>query len=263
MRRRPPGDLQPRAFAFQSGAMTNMTDYLANAAKAVENGLNRDEALRALTLRPAEILGVADRLGTIETGKIANLTITRGDLFDRKSTIAQVFIDGRPVELKPVTPTPANASGTATGTWALNVNIGEGDVTVTLALQQEGERVSGSMEGELGTGKITNASVGAAGDIRFTVPLTFSGQTTEAVFAGTITGNEMRGTVQIVGRGAGSFNGTRTGSTQPAPPAPRMPRTSGPPSAQTLPTINPTPPPQQQPAPTTPNKPATPPRERQ
>ena len=46
-----------------------------------EDGLTADQAVRALTLSPAEILGVSDRLGTIEVGKIANLTLTRGDLF--------------------------------------------------------------------------------------------------------------------------------------------------------------------------------------
>src|SRR5205807_2278809 len=55
-------------FAFQSGAMTSIADYIANAAKAIDNGLARDEALRALTINAAEILGVADRLGTIEPG---------------------------------------------------------------------------------------------------------------------------------------------------------------------------------------------------
>jgi imidazolonepropionase-like amidohydrolase len=226
-------------FAFQSGAMTNMSDYLANATKTVENGLARDEALRALTLRPAEILGVADRLGTIEVGKIANLTITRGDLFDRKSIIAQVFIDGRPVELKPVTPTLTNAGAAANGTWALNVNLGEGNLAVTLNLQQEGERLTGSMQGALGTTQITNASVGASNDIRFTASVNISGQTTEAVFAGTITGNEMRGTVEIVGRGAGSFNGTRSGgSSAPAArpsPSPSPTPTTTTPAASTPP----------------------------
>jgi len=67
-------------FAFQSGGMTTMSDFLANAARAVEGGLARDEAVRALTLRPAEILGVSNQLGSIEVGKIANLTVTRGDL---------------------------------------------------------------------------------------------------------------------------------------------------------------------------------------
>src|SRR5687768_12822398 len=84
-------------FAFQSGGMASMNDYVANAAKAVEAGLSRDEAVRALTLRPAEILGVASQLGSIEVGKIANLTVTRGDLFDRTRRVTHLFIDGRQV----------------------------------------------------------------------------------------------------------------------------------------------------------------------
>lgn len=202
-------------FAFQSGAMTSMTDFLSNVSKAIQQGLARDEALRALTIRPAEILGVADRLGSIEVGKIANLTITRGDLFDSNMRISHVFIDGRPVDLKPVTPTAGGSL--ATGTWTLSVNLGEGDLSVTLVLQQEGERLRGSIQGALGSAEIASASVGANGDVRFTAPVTIGGQTTEATFAGNITGNEMRGSVQIVGRGQGSFNGTRAGGgSQPA-----------------------------------------------
>ncbi|MGB7922252.1 MAG: amidohydrolase family protein, partial [Pyrinomonadaceae bacterium] len=199
-------------FAFQSGAMTNMADFLKAAAKAVEQGLARDEALRALTIRPAEILGVADRLGSIEVGKIANLTVTRGDLFDRNASIRYVFIDGQPVDLKPVTQeTQAGAAG-ASGTWTFNVNLGEGEMAATLTLQQEGERLSGSIQGALGSGQISNGSAGASGDIRFSVAINVGGQTSEATFTGTINGNQMRGTVEIVGRAPGSFTGTRPGS---------------------------------------------------
>ncbi|HEX8708299.1 MAG TPA: amidohydrolase family protein [Pyrinomonadaceae bacterium] len=213
-------------FAFQSGAMTNMTDFLANVTKAIENGLSRDEALRALTIHPAEILGVADRLGSLEVGKIANLTVTRGDIFDRNMRLAQVFIDGRPFELKQVTP---GAVGQASGTWTLGVNLGEGDQAMTLVLQQEGENLRGSIQGSLGSAQIANASIGTGGDLRFTAPLTIGGVTTEATFTGTINGNEMRGTVQVVGRSPGSFTGTRAGGppamTTPAPPSSAPPRT--------------------------------------
>ncbi|MBA3441064.1 MAG: amidohydrolase family protein [Pyrinomonadaceae bacterium] len=204
-------------FAFQSGQMTNMTDFLTNATKTVENNLQRDEALRALTIYPAEIFGVADRLGTIEPGKIANLTITRGDLFDRNRRIAYVFIDGRPVDLKPATTAPPGTTGpVASGTWTLRVNTGDSrEASVTLTLQQEGERLSGSLQGDLGSASIANASIGQTGDVRFTAPVNVGGLTTEAAFSGTITGNEMRGTVQIVGRAPGSFTGTRAGGSAP------------------------------------------------
>ncbi len=208
-------------FAFQSGALTNMADFSANLIRAIESGLSRDDALRALTLWPAQILGVADRLGTIETGKIANLTITRGDLFDRNARISHVFIDGRSIDLRPET--AAGQTGAATGTWTLNVNLGAGDIAVTLVLQQEGERARGSIQGGLGSAEIANASTTASGDIRFTVPAQIEGQAAEATFAGRITGNEMQGTVNVVGRAPGSFTGTKAGApaipvASPTPP---------------------------------------------
>lgn len=219
-------------FAFQSGAMTNINDYLVNAAKAIENGLAREEALRALTINAAEILGVADRLGTIEVGKIANLTITRGDLFDRRAVITQVFIDGQPVDLKPATPNvPVIGGGIATGTWTLNVNLGEGDQAVTLIMQQEGETLRGSIQGALGSAQIANASIQQSGELRFTVPVTVGGQTTEATFTGTITGTQMRGTAQTVGGTPGTFTGTRPGSETPGT-TPTPQRTT--PGTQTL-----------------------------
>lgn len=197
-------------FAFQSGAMTSMSDYIGNAIKAIENGLSREEALRAMTIRPAEIFGVADRLGSIETGKIANLTITRGDLFDKSAGIAYVFIDGRPVDLKAsATSKPATAA-VASGTWTLKVTSDQGvDQTGTLILQQDGARLSGSIQGDLGSAQVSGGSIDDAGSFRFSLRVTVAGLTTEAVFTGKITGNQMQGSTQIVGRGPGSFTGSK------------------------------------------------------
>lgn len=221
-------------FAFQSGGLANMSDFLANAAKAVEQGLARDEAIRAMTIRPAEIFGVADRLGTIEVGKIANLTVTRGDIFAKERKITHVFIDGRPVDLRPAATTAAaGASSNVSGTWNLNVNtggVGETQFAVTLMLQQQGERVTGSIQGPLGSAQIANASLGAGGEIRFTVPVQLAGQTAEASFSGNVSGNEMRGTIEIVGRGGpGTFTGTRAAGA----PAPATGTTATPPGGGT------------------------------
>ena len=207
-------------FAFQSGSLTNITDFHPNLLRAIDNGLSREDALRALTAWPAEIFGINDRLGSIQTGKIANLTIMRGDLFDRAPRVVHVFIDGRQIQLRP---TPGVASGaTASGSWSINVNLGSAPVTVTMVLQQEGDRLRGTMQGPLGSADIANGSIGEGGDVRFTVPITFEGQTGEATFAGRITGNQIRGTVNVVGRAPGSFTGTRAGApAQPeATPAP-------------------------------------------
>src|SRR5258707_7302070 len=62
-------------FAFYSGAITAPKDMLKAAKKSIDAGLSPDAAIRAFTLTPAEIFGVAYRLGSIETGKIANLVV--------------------------------------------------------------------------------------------------------------------------------------------------------------------------------------------
>jgi len=242
-------------FAFQSGGLTNTADFLNNAGKAVENGLAKDEALRALTLRAAEILGVENQLGTIEVGKIANLTVTRGDLFDKTRRITHVFIDGRPVDLKPAaTGGTATAAG-VTGTWDLSVRFeGRPESSVTLTLRQEGERLSGAIQGDLGAAQIANASIGASsGQIKFTAPITNATQTTEATFSGTVSGNEMSGTVQFTGGTPGSFAGTRQGggpaTTTPSATTPGGQTPSGtppPPSATTPPAAGTRPQQQQQ-----------------
>jgi imidazolonepropionase-like amidohydrolase len=63
--------------------------------KAVDAGLPRADAIRALTLNAAEIYGVADRLGSIDKGKIANLVVMKGEAFDEKTTVEYVFVDGQ------------------------------------------------------------------------------------------------------------------------------------------------------------------------
>lgn len=71
--------------------------YVAGMAAAF--GLDRDAALRAVTLAPAEIFGVADRLGSLEVGKVANLVVTDGDLLEARTNTRYLFIDGRNVPL--------------------------------------------------------------------------------------------------------------------------------------------------------------------
>ena len=195
-------------FGFQSGSLTDIADLMVNARRAIENGLQPADAVRAFTIWPAQILGVESQLGSIEAGKIANLTVTRGDLFARDTRVAHVFIDGRPVDLKP--PAGGPSRNILSGTWDVNIDLGPSDVSITLNLRQEGDRLTGSISGPLGAGEISNASVTSAGEVRFTVPVNVEGQTKEATFAGTFANNEIRGSVTIVGSSPGTFTATRS-----------------------------------------------------
>ncbi len=158
-------------FAFESGAVSNWLELAQDLSRAVDNGLTVDQAVRALTLSPAEILGVNDRLGSIETGKIANLTITRGDL--PAGRVTQVFIDGRPIDIR----AGANAgAGMASGTWTVTVTTSEGDKPITLQLMQQGDALRGTLQGSLGTAQIQNGSITIVGQ----APSPFVGTRPEA-----------------------------------------------------------------------------------
>jgi imidazolonepropionase-like amidohydrolase len=91
-------------FAFATAGLNEPADFVKHAAKAVQSGLSREDALRALTLQAATIAGAADRLGSLETGKIANLVVTEGDLFEEKMQIKHVFVGGRPVNIEAPAP---------------------------------------------------------------------------------------------------------------------------------------------------------------
>lgn len=80
-----------------NGAHVRDLPYHAGMASAF--GLSRSEALKAITIYPAQIFGVADRLGSIEVGKLANIVITDGDLLEARTNIRYLFINGRQVPL--------------------------------------------------------------------------------------------------------------------------------------------------------------------
>jgi imidazolonepropionase-like amidohydrolase len=74
-------------------------DLPYHAGLAGAFGLSKEDALKSVTLYPAQILGVADRLGSIETGKMANVVVTDGDLLDPRTNVKYLFIEGRMLPL--------------------------------------------------------------------------------------------------------------------------------------------------------------------
>jgi imidazolonepropionase-like amidohydrolase len=87
-------------FAIASGSpnpdIRNLP-FVAGMASAF--GLSKDDALKSVTLWPAQIFGVGDKLGSIEVGKIANVVVTDGDMLEAKTNTKYLFIDGRLVPL--------------------------------------------------------------------------------------------------------------------------------------------------------------------
>jgi imidazolonepropionase-like amidohydrolase len=89
-----PGELHKAgvSFGLVSGHAPN---FLAGVRKAIDRGLPRDAALAAVTLGAAQALGVADRMGSLEAGKVANLVVWSGEPLTKEAKAKMVFVDGR------------------------------------------------------------------------------------------------------------------------------------------------------------------------
>lgn len=98
-------------FAFSAAGVREPRDFVRNVARAIREGLPADAALRALTINAAKIAGADNRVGSIDKGKIANLVVTSGDLFDENTQVKHVFIDGRLVAIDPAAPQRGGGRG--------------------------------------------------------------------------------------------------------------------------------------------------------
>jgi len=85
--------------AFQTSGASDVRDLPYNAALSTAYGLDMDEAIKALTINPAQMFGVADRYGSLEPGKVANVIVTTGNPLDVRSNVKYLFIRGEQVPL--------------------------------------------------------------------------------------------------------------------------------------------------------------------
>ncbi len=86
--------------AFQTGSVENVSALLYQAESAVSYGLPYDEAVKALTLYPAQIFGVDDKIGSLEKGKLANLVVFDGDPLKQLSRVKMVVVKGKVFKTK-------------------------------------------------------------------------------------------------------------------------------------------------------------------
>ena len=87
-------------FCFQSDGYSDSMNLPQRVGESCAYGLSPDDAIRAMTLSAAEILGVSDKIGSIAPGKLGNVFVCDGDPMELTSNVRYVFVNGRPVEIK-------------------------------------------------------------------------------------------------------------------------------------------------------------------
>lgn len=114
------------SFALTSADLRDARTFMANLRKAMENGLTEKAALEALTKTPATWLGVYDKVGSIDNGKLANFVITTGPVFGERTTLLQNWVQGVKHAVN------ESAWNSASGLYTLTTNSSKGTNTYTI-----------------------------------------------------------------------------------------------------------------------------------
>lgn len=195
------------SFALTSLGIGDAATFQKNLQLAIKAGLSSEMALKALTIIPAQILGVDSFLGTIEAGKVANIVLCRGELFDPKGQIEKVWVDGRlfKIEKMPETKTPAALS--VAGSWNVTITSPMGEMEMTMDLEQEGSNVRGYLTSNYGRWEIRHGLLSGQ-ELSFSLTITIMGQQIDANFQGRVEKDTIEGTIQIPG-GTADFRAIR------------------------------------------------------
>lgn len=204
-------------FALAPGAL-KPNDFIANVHKVIAAGLPRDVAVEALTIRAAEIAGVADQLGSIEQGKIADLVVSDGPPLADNARIRTVFVDGIDYDVAPPAPAGRNAQragrgaggemAQVAGTWTLTVNGPQGAVTSTLTMTQTGDALDGQMISQFGNAAISDGRVNGR-TVSWIASFQISGERTTVNFEAEVDGNRMTGRARTGESGTMTFTAER------------------------------------------------------
>ncbi len=127
--------------ALTSHGLSDAGSFLKAVRKAVKRGLTPQAALAALTTAPAELFDASERLGTLETGKSANVVITDGPLFEEKTKVLEVWVDGARHEIQ------QEPLVDVRGTWAMDVAKADGKLeSFTIELKGQPGKLSGTIK---------------------------------------------------------------------------------------------------------------------
>ncbi len=183
-------------FGITSRELKTPADVLAAVRTLIKQGVSKDAALAALTTNPAAILGISDRLGTLEAGKLGSVVVLTKPFDDEQTKVRYVFADGRHFEYngdaKPASHQPAIAERPILGPWKLTINTPAKPTVATLKLTQEGNKLGGTFKSSQGNGSITAGKI-QQDKIEFSVKFGNSNDAVAFQFTGQKSGQDLLG----------------------------------------------------------------------
>ncbi|MBX2965836.1 MAG: amidohydrolase family protein [Cyclobacteriaceae bacterium] len=202
-------------FGF-STASAKTKDIPANLRRMIAAGLTEDQALAALTTTPAQILGIADRVGTVDNGKIANLVISDKPYFNEKAKVRYVFVDGvlYKYEVKEEKKSDAkNAGGKKidpNGKWSYTTETPQGNTSGTITIKSDGSGYAGTMTSSMSDRATELKSILLEGNVlSFSFGFDAGGGSMTIEVNLTIDGNDFEGTMSIGQYGSFPMKGSK------------------------------------------------------
>ena len=176
-------------------------DVHTNIRRMIAAGLPEDAALASLTITPAQMLGIADRVGTVDNGKIANILITDKPYFDEKSKIRYVFVDGNPYKFE-VREAPKKTNGNAKvdidGSWRMTIESPDGSSNGTVTFKKDGNSYTGVATSDRMPGNTPLKSVDLDGDnLTFTYTVSVGDMSVEIEVTAKIDADSFSGSMSV------------------------------------------------------------------
>lgn len=185
-------------------------DIHANLRRMVAAGLSEDAALAALTTTPAEFFGLAERLGTIDKGKIANLVVTSQPYFSEKMKVRFVFVDGYLYECGGKGKGYSKPASEIAGTWSFIMDAPEGKVNLKIVFKKNKDTYTGYISGGRLPSPIDFRSVTLDGNVlKFAYTATVQSHTVDASVKGTLEGSSFKGHMTVGHYGVFPIEGTK------------------------------------------------------
>ncbi len=206
------------SFGFSS-LSAKPKDIPANLRRMIAAGLSEDAALAALTTAPAQLLGLSDRMGTVENGKMANLVISDKSYFNEKAKVRYVFVDGVMYKLEVKEENlPAGQAGKADpnakveieGSWSTVTQTPQGSNDGKVTFKKDGSGYKGTISGGRMPAPADLTSVTLEGNkLSYSYSLSFGGNSIKVEVEATVEGDSFKGNASIGPRGSFSIEGTK------------------------------------------------------
>jgi hypothetical protein len=186
-------------FSLTSNGLSKPGDILKNVKEAIKAGLPQNEALKAMTILPAAALGIDNILGSLEKGKIANIVLISGEMFEEKSQVRRVFVDGVSFTVKQSAEKKETdlAQVDITGKWHGEFTSAMGNMGSTIEFIQDGNRVSGTISTEMGKWEIESGTINGR-DLTFTLTANVMGESISMDFSGTADTEQIEGSLSFM-----------------------------------------------------------------